>query len=196
MKKTVALIACLCGFLLSACGNQPGRADIVGTEAWPSHAPGATPYVRLKNEAQAEREEEPDEHYNTYEELLRSMYAEEGDFYAKDWEMQMFRDLPQGEPYSFVVHTDVMLRGEDTLEEHILLAQKFADMGCAAKVKEMRAVYEGQEEIGWVTIVTTTPAHLWELSDRIGQRLHIEQLYPQVDARFEKTVWPEVQKSS
>ena len=198
MKKMTAVMECIFAVLLAACGSQPGVADVVSAEPWPSHAPDATPYVRLQSEAAPSPEEESEGggDFENMEDFLRSIYAEEGSFYAKDWEMQMFRELPQDEPYNYVVHTDAMLRGEDTAEDHIRLAEQFAGLGCEARVKEMHAVYEGKEEVGWVTIVTTSPAHLWELSDEMGQPLHIEQLYPQVDARFESQIWPEGQDPS
>ena len=103
----------------------------------------------------------------------------------------MFRELPQDEPYHFVVRTNAMLSGADTADDHIALAKRFTELGCEAKVKEMRSVEDGQESFAWVTVVTTAPSHLWELSDSFGEQLHVEQLYPQVDARFETQIWPE-----
>ena len=103
----------------------------------------------------------------------------------------MFRDLPQDEPYSFVVHIDAMLQGTDTVDDHIALAQKFVELGCEAKVKEMRSIEDGKEYTAWVTIITTTPSHFWEISSSLDEKLHIEQLYKSVDIRFDTVVWPE-----
>ncbi len=104
----------------------------------------------------------------------------------------MFKEeLPQKEPYSFAVHTNAMLRGADTADDHIALAKKFAELGCEAKVKEMRSVEDGKEYIAWVTVITTTPSHLWEISGSLGEELHIEQLYKSVDIRFDTVIWPE-----
>ena len=105
--------------------------------------------------------------------------------------MQMFRELPQDEPYSFVVRTDAMLQGADTLDDHIALAQIFAGLGCEAKVKEMRSIEDGKKFTAWVTIITTTPAHFWEISGSLKEKLHVEQLYQSVDIRFDTVVWPE-----
>ena len=55
----------------------------------------------------------------------------------------------------------------------------------------MRGVADGKESLAWVTIITTTPSHLWELSDSLEEQLHVEQLYQSVDIRFDTVVWPE-----
>jgi hypothetical protein len=180
---------------LAACGKRPEAATIVTASPWPSHAPGATPYVRLQAESSTTpnsgTHQGPVEHSESYEDIIRKLYTEDGNYYGKDWEMQMFRELLQDVPYAFVVHTNAMLQGADTLEDHIALAQKFTDLGCEARVKEMRSVEEGQEHTAWVTVITTSPAHIWEISDSLGETLHIEQLYKSVDIRFDKVVWPE-----
>jgi hypothetical protein len=103
----------------------------------------------------------------------------------------MFRELPQDEPYPFVVHTNAMLQGADTVDDHIALAQRFTELGCDAKVKEMRSIEDGKEYTAWVTIITTTPSHFWEISSSLDEKLHIEQLYKSVDIRFDTVVWPE-----
>ena len=194
MKRRMILPLLLCLVFLAACGGSAAPAA-VSAAPWPSHAPEATPYVRPLAEPAAappsEAEREEGEHYDGWEERLHSMYTEEGDFCGKDWEMQMFRELPQDEPYAFVIHTDAMLRGADTLDDHIALAQKFIALGCEAKVKEMYSVEEGQENIGWVTVITATPAYIWEISKGLGEQVFLEQLYKSVDIRFDKVVWPE-----
>ena len=191
MKRMAILPLFLCLVFLAACGGSAATAADASAAPWPSHAPEATPYVRLQTEPAAAPPSEEGEQHESWEELLQSMYTEEGDFYGKDWEMQMFRELPQDEPYAFVVRTNAMLQGADTLDDHIALAQKFTDLGCEARVKEMRSVEEGQEHTAWVTVITTSPAHIWEISDSLGETLHIEQLYKSVDIRFDKVVWPE-----
>ena len=195
MKRKVTLLFILCMIILAACGKRPEAATLVTASPWPSHAPGATPYIRLQSEISgmpnSEAEQGQTEHYDSYEDLIRSIYAEEGNYYGKDWELQMFRELPQDEPYPFVVRTNAMLQGADTLDDHIALAEKFSELGCEAKVKEMRSVEDGKERTAWVTIITTTPFHLWEISDSLSEKLHVEQLYKSVDIRFDTVVWPE-----
>ena len=191
MKRMAILPILFCLVFLAACGGSAEPAASAGAAPWPSHAPEATPYVRLQTEPAAVPPSEEGEQHESWEELLQSMYTAEGDFYAITWEMEMFRELPQDEPYSFVVHTNAMLRGADTLNDHIALAQKFTDLGCEAKVKEMHSVEEGQENIGWVTVITTTPTHIWEISKGLGEQIFLEQLYKSVDIRFDKVVWPE-----
>ena len=192
MKQKAILLFLFCLVFLAACGGSAEPAAAASEVPWPSHAPEATPYVRLQTEpAAAPPSETEGEHYDNWEELLRNMYTVEGDLYAINWEMEMFRELPQDEPYAFVVHTSAMLRGADTLDDHIALARKFIDLGCEAKVKEMHSVEEGQEYTAWVTVITATPAHIWKISGSLGETLHIEQLYKSVDIRFDKVVWPE-----
>ena len=195
MKHRIILLLFLCTVFLTACENLSESATITPESPWPSHAPGATPYVRLQSETSGMPAPENGQgqagHYESYEDFIHSIYAEEGNFYGKDWELQMFRDLPQDEPYPFVIHTYAMLQGADTIDDHIALAQKFVELGCEAKVKEMRSVEDGKEYLAWVTIITTTPSHLWELSDSLEEQLHVEQLYQSVDIRFDTVVWPE-----
>ena len=194
-RKTAAVLVLSAWIsLLSACGGNPNTANIVSSSPWPSHEPEATPFIRLKSEVSSAPYPEAEGHVKVFaseEEMIRSIYAVEGKLYFKDWELQMFKELPQEEPYDFVIRTDVMLNGGDTVEDYIRLAQQFSDLGCQTRVKEMRAVFEGQEEFGWITIVNTTPSHLWELSTQVEDWLHVEQLYPQVDLRFETQIWPE-----
>ena len=195
MKRKAFLPFLLCLVFLAACGSPSAPAAAETGAPWPSHAPETTPYVRLQTEPAAappsEAEREEGEHYDSWEELIQSMYTAEGDFYGIDWEMQMFRELPQDEPFAFVVHTAAMLQGADSLEDHIALAQKFIDLGCEAKVKEMYSVEQGQVYTGWATVIITTPAHMWEISESLGEQIFLEQLYESVDIRFDKVVWPE-----
>ena len=55
----------------------------------------------------------------------------------------------------------------------------------------MRSIEDGKEYTAWVTIITTTPSHFWEISSSLDEKLHIEQLYKSVDIRFDTVVWPE-----
>ena len=163
MKQKTVLLVILCMVFLTACGSRSESVTVTEASPWPSHAPGATPYVRLEienNEMPASEDTQ-----NTT------------DQYEK--------------PYSFAVHTNAMLRGADTADDHIALAKKFTELGCEAKVKEMRSVEDGKEYIAWVTVITTTPSHLWEISSSLGEELHIEQLYKSVDIRFNTVIWPE-----
>lgn len=195
MKRGITLLFVLCMVFLAACGKHPEAATLVTASPWPSHAPGATPYVRLQSEISgmpnSEAEQGQTEHYDSYEDLIRSIYAEEGNYYGKDWELEMFKSLPQDKPYPFVVRTNAMLQGADTLDDHIALAEKFSELGCEAKVKELHSVEDGKERTAWVTIITTTPSHFWEISDSLSEKLHVEQLYKSVDIRFDTVVWPE-----
>lgn len=119
MKHRIILLLFLCTVFLTACGNRSESATITSESPWPSHAPDATPYVRLQSEANGmpapENGQDQTEDYESYEDIIRRIYAKEGNFYGKDWELQMFKDLPQDEPYPFVIRTNAMLQGADTV---------------------------------------------------------------------------------
>ena len=192
MKLKSILLSALCVLLLGGYGQKaaaPGPAE----QTWPSHAPEATPFVRTQEEAKMQHLEEAaqEQPQGSWEETLDRLYTTVGKFQFKDWEKEMFQQLPQDEPYSFVVHTPQFLRGIGDLEDHIALARRFADEGCEAKVKRMDAVQDGVRTVGYITVVTTTPARLWELAESMDQWLLVEQLYESVDYRFDTVVWPE-----
>ncbi len=195
MKQRVILLLILCAVCMTACGKHSDSATITTAAPWPSHAPGATPYIRLQSETggilNSEPEQDREEHDESYEDFIQSVFSEKGNYYGKDWELQMFQELPQDEPYPFVVRTNAMLQGSDTADDHIALARKFVELGCEAKVKEMRSVEDGKEYTAWVTIITTSPSHFWEIGSRLDEKLHVEQLYESVDIRFDTVIWPE-----
>ena len=142
MKHKMILFFVVCAVFLTACGSPSGSATAVTESPWPSHAPDATPYVRLKGEAMPAQDEVGE---SAEPITFDSLYTTEGDFYGNKWEMQMFREeLPQDEPYRFVIRTNAMLSGGDTADDHIALAKRFTELGCEAKVKEMRSIEDGQ----------------------------------------------------
>lgn len=194
MRKHFVLSAALCALLLLCCCGQRATESAPTAMPWPSHAPEATPFVRSREEAklrhlEEEAREQPSE--SSWEEMLERIYVYVGKFRFKDWEKEMFEQLPQDEDFSFVVHTPQFLRGRGELADYVELARRFADAGCEAKVKRMDAVQDGVQTIGYVTVVTTTPAHLWELAESMDELLFVEQLYESVDYRFDTVVWPE-----
>ena len=152
MKQKTVLLVILCMVFLTACGSRSESVTVTEASPWPSHAPGATPYVRLEienNEMPASEDtQNTASQYESYEDFINSVYTTEGDLYAKKWELAMFKEeLPQDEPYSFAVHTNAMLTGSDTSDDHIALAKKFAELGCEAIVKEMRSVEDGKNTL-------------------------------------------------
>ena len=194
MRRFTFLLFAFCGLLLCSCGQRMDTPASAG-QPWPSHAPESTPYVCTREEAVHRHLEESlqdsDRGGESWEETLDSIYSFKGCFRMKDWEKKMFEELPQDEPYNFVIHTLRFLRGDGGLEEHIALAQEFVNLGCEAQVKQMDAIQDGKHTIDYITVVTATPAHMWELADTMDQFLFIEQLYESVDYRFDTVVWPE-----
>ena len=68
-------------------------------QPWPTHAPEATPYVRV-NDGSAVYAGEPEPVYDESPEDFWGRFHEKfGRFYARGEELEMFRALPQDEPY-------------------------------------------------------------------------------------------------
>ena len=129
---------------------------------WPTHAPGATPYIRT---APAEREPVPAEAetYVSIEALWGDIYEEFGHFYAKKYELELFRSLPQDEPFSFVPHSPRFVLDEG---EALRMAMLFDGLeGCEARVIALKQIVDGQDDWGFLTVLTMTPARLFELSE-------------------------------
>ena len=185
--KHIALIPALC-ILLCACGEKPGTAS-ESVSAWPPHAPDATPYVRLYSEPEQTADDSAAV-YSSLEDMYKELYEQVGCFWFKDWELEMFRGLPQDEPYSFVVHNEASL--SDMSEPELLIpdAEKFTALGCDAEIRAMCAVEGGKERYAYTMIVRTEPEHLWEISGAVDGLYVVEQLYPSVDVRFDIHVWP------
>ena len=126
------------------------------------------------------------------QELLRYMYDEVGKFYFIDWEHEMFLELPQDEPFRFVVQ---LKQNNDpqsiTRSVCVRAAEEFTELGCECEVRVQRSVEYGVTFEHYICIVTMTPAKMWELSETAENMYFIEQLYESVDQRFTETVWPE-----
>lgn len=194
MRKNIVLSAALCVLLLLGGCGQRAAGSAPAAMPWPSHAPEATPFVRSREEARTRHLEEAvleQPAGSSWEETLERIYDHVGNFRFKDWELEMFRQLPQDEDFTFVVHTPAFLQGRGELADYVELAGSFVDAGCQAKVKRMDAVQDGVRTVGYVTVVTTTPTRLWELAESMDRQLFVEQLYESVDYRFDTVVWPE-----
>lgn len=197
MKRALCLVL-LSLALLSGCGSPAAEAPMPTAAASPwgeVQRAEATPYVRTAQmqQAAAPTEEQEDKVYESYEDFIREIYAVKGSFYFKDWELEMFESLPQDEPYSFVPRADRFYFENGQYEEadYIAFAEQFVEAGCEAKVKKLYSLEDGYEDISYLVIVTTTPAHLWELSEGWPEWVYVEQLYPEVDLRYDIPVWPE-----
>ena len=72
MKHRIILLFFLCTVFLTACGNRSESATITPESPWPSHAPDATPYVRLQSETSGmpapKNGQGQADHYESYEE--------------------------------------------------------------------------------------------------------------------------------
>lgn len=156
---------------------------------WPTHAPEATPYVRIYNAEDFPKAEEAETVvFESIEDLWGHLYTQFGRFYARDEEYEMFRSLPQDEPYPFVPHS---VRFELDEGEAMRMARYFDALdGVDARVIAMHQLVEGLEDWGYLTVVTMTPARFFELSEEAGEPFSFEQLYDGVRERFDVDYWP------
>ncbi len=187
MKKIVSRgILPLILTLAALSGGLRGEAASV-PEPWPTHAPDATPYVRVYDPAAEPTGETEPEQVGSVEEMLASLYEPFGHFYARGEELEMFRALPQDEPFSFVPHSvDFSLEESGAMR----LARLFSGKeGCAVVVRAMHQLIQGEDDWAYLPVVTMTPARLFELSEEIGEPLMIEQFYDTVEQRFDQIYW-------
>ena len=156
---------------------------------WPTHAPEATPYVRVYNAEDFPKAEEAETVvFESIEDLWGHLYTQFGRFYARDEEYEMFRNLPQDEPYPFVPHS---VRFELDEGEAMRMARYFDALdGCEAKVIAQHTLQDGLDTWDYLTVVTMTPARFFELSEEAGEPFMIEQFYDGVRERFDVDYWP------
>jgi hypothetical protein len=163
-KKSNGLILCS---LLSLTLLGGGASADSPSKPWPTHAPEATPYVRVfDSETAPPRPEGGPVQYGSVEELWDSIKTRFGCFYAKNDELDMFRALPQNEPFSFVPHSP---RDELDEGEAMRTARLFDALeGCEARVIAQHTLFEGLDDWGYLTVVTMSPARFFELSEETG----------------------------
>ena len=159
------------------------------TKPWPTHAPEATPYVRVYNAEDFPKAEEAETVvFESIEDLWGHLYTQFGHFYAKSDELEMFRNLPQDEPYPFVPHS---VRFELDEGEAMRMARYFGALdGVDARVIAQHTLQDGLEIWDYLTVVTMTPARFFELSEEAGEPFSFEQLYDGVRERFDVDYWP------
>ena len=158
------------------------------TKPWPTHAPEATPYVRV-NDGSAVYVGEPEPvEFESIEEMWGHFHEKFGRFYAKSDELEMFRNLPQDEPYPFVPHS---ARFELDEGEAMRMARYFDALdGVDARVIAQHTLFEGLDTWDYLTVVTMTPARFFELSEEAGEPFLFEQLHDGVRERFDVDYWP------
>ena len=186
MKSSVLLSICCVLLLCAGCASE--AAGTIPRLPWPSHAPMATPYVRVP-----EQNETPPtpkaEYYDSWEEMLESFYVAENNFWFHDWELEMFKALPQDEPYIFTVHLATRARHDN--EDVMAAAKELAGLGAEVEVWDMVSIYEGVEEHYYICFVRCTPNELWALSGKTQEYYQVEQQYESVARRCDKLIWPE-----
>ena len=138
---------------LAGCARSAAAPAAASANPWPTHAPGATPYVHTMSETAPAPETQEGEVFETMEDLWDSIYERFGNFYAKKDELKMFRELPQNEPYSFVPHSprDVLDEGEAMRTAKLFDAQD----GVEARVIAMHSIVVGVGDWGCLTVFST-----------------------------------------
>ena len=189
MKRIVLLTFCCACLLFSACSATEENRSIPRLP-WPSHAPEATPYIRKADASTMPPNPDTNaETYNSLEELLASIYKQEGNFFMKDWELELFKALPQDEAYNFVVHLEPVTGLE--LETAMVAALEFSELGVTSEVMAYHRIYDGADDWAYTCIIQCTPEMLWEISYLTENLYHVEQLYESVAQRFDTHIWPE-----
>ena len=155
---------------------------------WPTHAPEATPYVRVFEDSAVQEDQAEPVVYESIEDMWAHFKEKFGRFYAKSDELEMFRNLPQDEPYPFVPHS---VRFELDEGEAMRMARYFDALdGVDARVIAQHTLQDGLEIWDYLTVVTMTPARFFELSEEAGEPFSFEQLYDGVRERFDVDYWP------
>ena len=158
------------------------------TKPWPTHAPEATPYVRVFEDSAVQEGQAEPVVYESIEDMWAHFHEKFGRFYAKSDELEMFRNLPQDEPYSFVPHSPRFMLDEG---EAMRMARLFDALeGCEARVIALHQLVDGLDTWDYLTVVTMTPARMFELSGEMDETFMIEQLHDAVRERFDIDYWP------
>lgn len=184
MKKAVLWLLCFTMLMCTGCASQ--SEGLIPQKPWPSHAPGTSPYIRVPERQPQNTESES---VISLEEYLDSLYVRENNFLFLDWELEMFKALPQDEPFSFTVHL-FSLADYGSNDNDLKTAEEFASLGADAQVKAYTHIEDGVEETSYSCFVRCTPAELWEMSSRTQELYFIEQQYETVAQRFDTHIWP------
>ena len=175
----------LAALLLAGCAAP---AVSPAASPWPTHAPDATPYVRTMAPEAAARPEAV-ENVQSIEVLWGDIYEQFGHFYAKKDELELFRSLPQEEPYSFVPHSPRFSLDEG---EAMRMARLFDGLdGVEARVIAMHQIVNGLDDWDFLTVLTMTPARLAALSEEVDEMFMLERFWPSVEERFDIAYWPD-----
>ena len=183
LLRKALLFLLLMALSLTGCGQSAAAPT---AKPWPTHAPEATPYIRVRaSEAEPPAGETEGEAVSL---AWDDLYERFGSFYAKKDELEMFRALPLDSVYSFVPHSArfVLDEGEALRMARLFQAQERVE----ARVIAMHQITNGLDDWNFLTVVNCTPARLFELSEELDESFMIERLYPPVQERFDIDYWP------
>lgn len=219
MKRLLALL--LCAVLTVPLAGCVGAArQTTPTLEEGSHGADETPFIRTDSyfsetqeremaESQNALEQSDNQIYESWDEVLESIYKREGNFFLRKDDMEEFHEWAQDEPRDFVIHPEPGADGDKRMEaisedgmitdmnEYTRLrneydmqaAETFASLGCPVRVCAESSIEDGEEMKDYVCIITVTPARLWELSGQVDGLYYVERLWDSVKERFDETVW-------
>lgn len=219
MKRLLALL--LCAVLtvpLAGCAGMARQTTPTLEEG--SHSADETPFIRTDSyfsetqeremaESQNVREQSDNQIYESWDEVLESIYKREGNFFLRKDDMEEFHEWAQDEPRDFVIHPEPGADGDKRTEAisedgmitdmneytrirneyDMKTAETFAALGCPVRVCAESSIEDGEEMKDCVCIITVTPARLWELSGQVDGLYYVERLWDSVKERFDETVW-------
>ena len=219
MKRLLALL--LCAVLtvpLAGCAGAARQTTPTLEEG--SHSADETPFIRTDSyfsetqeremaESQNAREQSDNQIYESWDEMLESIYKREGNFFLRKDDMEEFHEWAQDKPRDFVIHPEPGADGDKRTEAisedgmitdmneytrirneyDMKTAETFAALGCPVRVCAESSIEDSEEMKDCVCIITVTPARLWELSGQVEGLYYVERLWDSVKERFDETVW-------
>lgn len=187
MKRKSLNSVLLCSLLTLALAGQAHAAP--EAKPWPTHAPDATPYVRVYTAEEHPMPEPEPTQFESIDDMWAHFYTKFGRFYSRDEEYELFRSLPPDEPYSFVSHSERSGLDEG---ETMRMAQLFdRQEGVEARVLAMHSISSGLDDWSFLCVIETTPARLFELSEEMDETFMFERFYDAVRERFDIPYWPD-----
>lgn len=210
MKRLFAFLLCFAIAVLCACASQASavRETAAPTLAEGSHGANETPIVRTQDTVNAQRvermKEETIEKSVSEKEFMDSVFAPVGKLYFRENELEVFRAFDQTAEHTFLIQ-DYFGAVSDERTEHAgndmaaklsvyneyaqKTAKTFADLGCKTEVRRYSADVDGGVGNSDICFVTTTPEHLWEISDKVEPLCLVEGVSDALRQRFDSMVW-------
>ena len=179
MKKYRFLAIALAGLMLAGCGSKENK-------------PEATPYINTQPENSAESGQNREEisesegqNYQSYEEFLEERCERYGNFFFSKGEIELLKELPQDELYTFVIG-DVSVNEEDEkdsealhrIDEIEMLVREAEDTdseGMQALIKEQKELIEKHEQFSAKRLIDKCTG-VYELFSSLGYETQLRRM--------------------